>query len=395
MANTNLGTARIAKQDEFYTQWADIEREMNAYLEHDPDVFRDKVVLLPCDDPEWSNFSKFFALHFTEYGIKKLISTSYAPESNAEGAFYKPTLFDDPNFDEEKDRVRGKIFVLEREDVNGDGRVDIDDLKWQYLEGEGDFRSPEVTALRDEADVVVTNPPFSLFREFLHWLVAGDVQFSIVGSNNVITYRDAFALIQANQMWKGATANATDMVFRVPSSVNVKEADRVKAERLGYPSTDDEQYTRLGNSCWFTNIEHGRRHEPLQLMNMEDNLRYGSKKVRSVGYQVYDNYNAIEVPETMSIPSDYEGVMGVPVTFLDRYNPDQFEIVGRGKDLEWAQSEDCGFFTPPAVELQRLYRQRDKSWRVQNPYLLDEQGQAHTVYHRLFIRHLHPQTKKD
>ena len=184
MANTNLTAARRAKQDEFYTQWADIEREMNAYLEFDPDVFRGKTILLPCDDPEWSNFTKFFALHFADFGLKKLISTSYAPTSNAGALFYTPTLFEteDSAYDEDKSLERGRMFTLTSEDVSGDGRVDIDDLKWEYLDGDGDFRSAEVTALRDEADMVITNPPFSLFRAFVGWLGEGDVRFSIIGN---------------------------------------------------------------------------------------------------------------------------------------------------------------------------------------------------------------------
>ena len=330
MRNVSLAAAKKAKQDEFYTQWADIEREMNAYLEYDPDVFRDKTILLPCDDPEWSNFSKVFALHYMDYGIKKLISTSYAPNSNADGVFYKPTLFGDPQFDEDKDSVRGKIFVLEREDTNGDGRVDIDDLKWSYLEGDGDFRSEEVTALRDEADMVITNPPFSLFRSFIQWLDEGDVKFSVIGNVNAITYPQVFELIQHNRLWKGATANNTDMVFRVPTGFDVRESDREKAERLGYPSDEENTFTRLGNSCWFSNIDHGRRHEPMQLLSMEDNLAF-NKRIASVGYPSYDNFDAIEVASTSGIPSDFEGVMGVPITFLDRFNPEQFEIVGMSR----------------------------------------------------------------
>ena len=176
MANPSLSNAKKAKQDEFYTQWSDIEAEMNAYLDYDKDVFRDKVVLLPCDDPEWSNFTKYFALRFEDFGIKKLISTSYAPNSNMKGAFYEPqpSLFNDINFDEDLDFNRGKIFVLDGTDHNSDGRVNIDDIKWDYLEGDGDFRSKEITKLRDEADIVITNPPFSLFREFISWLEDGD-----------------------------------------------------------------------------------------------------------------------------------------------------------------------------------------------------------------------------
>lgn len=176
-----LTAAKKARQDEFYSQWVDVEREMNAYLEYNPDVFRGKTLLLPCDDPEWSNFTKYFALHFADFGLAKLISTSYAPRSNAGAAFYSPTLFEteDPAYDEHMSMERGRVFTLTPEDVSGDGRIDIDDLKWEYLEEDGDFRSAEVTALRDEADVVLTNPPFSLFRTFLAWLIEGQVQFSI------------------------------------------------------------------------------------------------------------------------------------------------------------------------------------------------------------------------
>lgn len=331
MANSNLAAAKAAKNDEFYTQWADIEREMNAYLEFDPNAFRDKVILLPCDDPEWSNFAKFFALHFTEYGIKKLISTSFAPNSKPHVPEYQPTLFEleSPIYDENKTRSHGKKFVLERKDLNGDGSVNIDDLKWEYLEGDGDFRSAEVTSLRDEANIVVTNPPFSLFRPFVKWLIEGSCQFSIIGNNNAITYREIFPLIKENRLWKGATANSTDMVFGVPKGALVKDSDRLKAERMGYPSDDSYDYTRLGNSCWFTNIEHGRRHEPLELMTQEDNIRFSKHKdVRGIGYKRYDNFDAIEVPRVDAIPRDYDGLMGVPITFLDKYNPDQFEIVG-------------------------------------------------------------------
>lgn len=336
--NASLAAAKKAKNDEFYTQWKDIESEMNAYLEFDPNVFRGKTVLLPCDDPEWSNFAKFFALHFMDFGLKKLISTSFAPNSNAAGAFYTPTLFEleNPVYDGVKSMERGRKFTLEPTDINGDGIVNIEDLKWEYLEGNGDFRSPEVTALRDESDFVVTNPPFSLFRDFVGWLVEGGKKFSIVGSGNVVTYKEIFPLIKSDRLWKGATANSTDMVFGVPKGAAIQEADKQKAERLGYPADDDFDYTRLGNSCWFTNIDHGRRHQPLQLMTMADNIRFSRHKdLRGIDYQRYENYlGAIEVPYVDAIPSDYNGLMGVPVTFLDKYNPDQFEIVANGDDRD-------------------------------------------------------------
>lgn len=357
--NANLSTAKQVKNDEFYTQWKYIEMEMNAYLEYSPDTFRDKVVLLPCDDPEWSNFTKFFALHFKSLGIKKLISSSYAPNSNMGLDSYQPTLFEleHPDYDEAKSMERGRMFVLEDRDLNEDGVVNIDDLTWSYLEGDGDFRSEEITKLRDEADIVVTNPPFSLFREFITWLMKGDVRFAVIGSNNAVTYSEIFPLIQQNKLWKGATSNHTDMVFGVPKGAPVKEADKLKAERLGFPSTDEYDYTRLGNACWFTNIDHGRRHEPLSLMTMADNLKFSRHKgLRETGYLQYENYDAIEVPFTDAIPADYEGVMGVPVTFLDKYNPDQFEILGitdRGNAYGLKTKEFTRDETPNANDLNR------------------------------------------
>lgn len=339
--NSNLTAAKSAKNNEFYTQWADIEMEMNAYLEYDPDVFRDKTILLPCDDPEWSNFAKFFALHFIDFGLAKLISTSYAPDSKPSNVSYQPTLFEtrDPKFDETKTRSHGKKFVLEAKDFNSDGIINIEDLQWEYLEGDGDFRSEEVIALRDEAQMVITNPPFSLFREFITWLMEGGMEFSVIGNNFATTYKEVFPLIQANRMWKGATANNTDMVFGVPKGTVIKDADKAKAEKLGYPADDDYDYTRLGNSSWFTNIDHGRRHEPLELMTMADNLRYSKhKELRDLGYRKYDNFDAIEVPFVDAIPSDYRGMMGVPVTFLDKYNPDQFIILFNADDMSQTQS---------------------------------------------------------
>lgn len=321
--NSNLSAAKSAKNDEFYTQWVDIEREMNAYLEYDPDVFRDKVILLPCDDPEWSNFTKFFALHFIDYGIRKLVSTSYAPDSKPADIPYQPSLFEvgDPRFDETKTRSKGKKFVLEAKDINGDGVVNVEDLQWEYLDGDGDFRSAEVTALRDEADIVITNPPFSLFREFVGWLVDGNVKFSIIGSRNALTTKDMFPLIKENKLWLGKGFAKGDAFFRIPESAKTDYA-------AGVYDTET-QLVHFRNTTWFANIEHGRRHEPLQLMTMADNKKFSKhKEVRGVGYQKYDNFDAIEVPYTDAIPMDYDGVMGVPISFLDRHNPDQFEIVG-------------------------------------------------------------------
>ena len=332
MANTNLKEAKAAKNDEFYTQFHDIEIEMNAYLEYDPDVFRGKTVLLPCDDPEWSNFTRYFAAKFDELGLKKLISTSYAPDSKKYKIPYQPSLFEQeaPQFDPSKAQVKGKIFILER-DKSGDGRINIDDLEWKYMDGDGDFRSKEVTELRNEADFIITNPPFSLFREFLAWIVEAGKKFAVIGNMNAITYKEIFPLIKDNKVWLGATGNGNDMVFGVPDGAKVDEKDKAKAARLGYVGN----YTRLGNSCWFTSIEHGRRHEPLPLMSMADNLRFSKHKELKgkAAYDRYDNYDAIEVPFTDAIPSDYDGVMGVPISFLIKYCPEQFEILGISLEL--------------------------------------------------------------
>ena len=355
MANTNLKEAKAAKNDEFYTQFHDIEIEMNAYLEYDPDVFRGKIVLLPCDDPEWSNFTRYFAAKFDELGLKKLISTSYAPDSKKYKTPYQPSLFEQeaPQFDPSKAQVKGKIFILER-DKSGDGRINIDDLEWKYMDGDGDFRSKEVTELRNEADFIITNPPFSLFREFLAWIVEAGKKFAVIGNMNAITYKEVFPLIKDNKVWLGATGNGNDMVFGVPDGAKVDEKDKAKAARLGYVGN----YTRLGNSCWFTSIEHGRRHEPLPLMSMADNLRFSKhKELRGkAAYDRYDNYDAIEVPFTDAIPSDYDGVMGVPISFLIKYCPEQFEILGitvRGNQWGLKTKEYTISDTPNFADLNR------------------------------------------
>jgi hypothetical protein len=333
MANQNLSDAKKTKNDEFYTQFHDIEIEVNAYLEYDPNVFRGKTVLLPCDDPEWSNFTKYFAQRFQVLGLKKLISTSYAPDSKRFKYGYQPSLFEQesPQFDISKTQTHGKIFVVDR-DITGDGKVDYQDLDWHYLEGDGDFRSKEVCKLRDEADIIVTNPPFSLFREFLAWIVSAGKQFLIIGNMNAITYKETFPLIKNNQMWIGATGFVSDMVFGVPEGTMIKESDKAKAAKLGYVGN----YTRLGNSCWYTNLDHGRRHQPLQLMTLAENLRFSRhKEIKGLDdYHHYDNYDAIEIPYTDAIPSDYDGVMGVPISFLDKYCPEQFEIVGMCENMD-------------------------------------------------------------
>ena len=318
MANENLSKAKTAKNDEFYTQYHDIEKEINAYLEFDENVFKGKTILLPCDDPEWSNFTKFFAQNFERFGLKKLISTSYAPESkNVKN--YIPTLFEvnDPKFDKTKTIVNGKIYTL-IQDKSGDGKIDVNDLEWTYLEGDGDFRSEEIKKLRDESDIIITNPPFSLFREFLVWIVESEKKFVIIGNMNAITYKEVFPLIKNNKMWLGNGFHAGNAYFS--SSATNDYADGVYNKETGL--------VKFRNCVWFTNLDHGRRHQPLPLMTMADNIKFSKhKELKGKEYQKYDNYDAINVPFTDAIPSDYEGNMGVPISFLDKYNPEQFEIV--------------------------------------------------------------------
>ena len=394
-SNKNLTKAKKAKNDEFYTQYHDIEKEIQAYLDFNPDVFKDKTVLLPCDDPEWSNFTKYFAQNFERFGLKKLISTSYAAESKKLSIPYQPSLFESesPQFDKKKTAVKGKIFILDR--THNNQKLDINALQWHYLKGDGDFRSAEVTALRDEADFIITNPPFSLFREFLAWIMQGHKKCVIIGNMNAITYKETFKYIQSNELWLGATGNGCDMVFGVPEGFAVKEQDKQKAERLGYIGN----FTRLGNSCWFTNIDHGKRHQPLSLMTMEENLKFSRhKEIRQNGYQKYDNYDAIEVPFTDAIPSDYPGVMGVPISFLDKYCPEQFEIMG-------ATQRGCHNLVPDIRKYDSYWEVKQNGERTgssgnktnENANILGNDGIKNyfinsagriiqSVYQRLFIR---------
>ena len=332
MANTSLSDAKIAKNDEFYTQYSDIEAEMNAYVEYNPDVFRGKTILLPCDDPEWSNFTKYFASNFERFGLKKLISTSYAKGAGNQ----QLTLFEEnsPLYDAEKHETHGKLFTLTH-DTDGSGNIDTDDIEFSgYLEGDGDFRSDEVCALRDEADVIITNPPFSLFRTFLTWIMEGTKKFVILGNMNAITYKEVFPYLKENKIWLGYKSLNSDMYFNITDEYKQWLLEN-KKEGSAYKIINGIVMGRLASACWFTNIDHGKRHEILQLDTMAHNLKF-NKKLRKkfetdygkIEYPYYDNYDALEIPFTECIPSDYKGVMGVPVTFLDKHNPEQFEIIG-------------------------------------------------------------------
>ena len=331
MANKNLTSAKRAKNDEFYTQFGDIQKEIEAYLEYNPDVFRGKVVYCNCDDPYESNFFRYFVLNFNKLGLKQLFTTSYKPSPIANTQI---ELFgDDKTLTKSKGRPKisaNKFIINEVGDIDGDGEFNLKDValqlkankhnEWAPLEGDGDFRSDESINLLKQSDIVVTNPPFSLFRKYIKQLVDYEKKFLIIGNMNAITYKEVFPLLKENKVWLGATGNGSDMVFGVPRGAVVAEKDREKAARLGYVG----DYTRLGNSCWFSNFDHGRRHQPLPLMTKSDVIKFGTIKQ----FDKYDNYDAIEVPYVKYIPSDYDGVMGVPISFMDKYNPEQFRILG-------------------------------------------------------------------
>lgn len=368
-----MTNAQNSKNDEFYTQYQDIEKEINAYLDFNSDAFRGKTILMPCDDPEWSNFTKYFAQNFERFGIKKLISTSYAPESKSYKTNYAPTLFEteSPKFDKEKTTTNGKIFTLDH-DKSGDGKIDVNDLEWHYLKGDGDFKSEEIKKLRDEADIIITNPPFSLFRDFLAWVTEADKQFLLIGNINAITYKELFPLVQADKLWLGATNFNKGMYFKVPSDFVYAKTYKFERELNG------EKVNRVPGVCWFTNIDHGRRHQPLPLMTMEDNLRFSKhKELKGKKYEKYENYDAIEVPFADAIPSDYKGIMGVPITFLDKYSPEQFEII-------WQASGNTKASAPKEI-LKRL---------KYNPHPKDKGGGAivngEMKFGRILIKHKKP-----
>lgn len=329
MGNSQLSAAKKAKNDEFYTRMTDIEHELVHYRKH----FKGKVVLCNCDDPFESNFFKYFALNFNPLGLKKLIATCYSGSPIA-GGEYQPSLFDD-DVDENTGRHRRayKAVVNAFRDTTGDGGLDIDDIRNLLDSGEneltelhgdgiygaGDFRSKECLELLDEADIVVTNPPFSLFREYVATLMDYDKKFVIVGNQNAITYKEAFPLLRDDRLWLGYNKVKE---FVVPSADHPERGNIVTDGKGGL-------IAKFGNICWYTNLDIKKRHEDLLLYR-----RYKEDPSR---YPKYDNYDAIEVSKVKDIPEDYWGVMGVPITFMDSYNPEQFEIIG------CSESEGRGF----------------------------------------------------
>jgi hypothetical protein len=344
MAKTNLDTAKGGKNDEFYTQFVDIQKEIEAYLEYDADVFRNKVVYSNCDDPFESNFFKYFVLNFKRLGLKSLITTSYNPSPVANSAL---GLFgDDKSLPPQKGRPKitaNKFIINEVHDIDGDGAYNLNDIaeqlkanknnEWAPLEGDGDFRSKECVELLKLSDIVVTNPPFSLFREYIKQIFDYNKKFVIIGNMNAITYKEVFPLIKENKLWFGPTITGGDREFRVPESYPITAAGW-RVDENGH------KYIRVKGVRWFTNLDHGRRHHPLSLMTMEDNLKFNKKMKGRSEYQRYENYDAIEVSFTDAIPSDYKGAMGVPISFIDKYSPEQFEIIkfrhgDDGRDLRF------------------------------------------------------------
>lgn len=334
MANRNLTNAQNVKNDEFYTQYSDIQKEIEAYLEYSPNVFRDKVVYCNCDDPYESNFFRYFVLNFNKIGLKQLITTSYKPSpvANTQLALFG----DDRTLIKSKGRPKvnaNKFIINDVQDIDGDGEFNLKDVaeqlkankhnEWAPLEGDGDFRSDESINLLKQSDIVVTNPPFSLFRPYIKQLVEYDKKFLIIGNLNAIIYKEVFPLLKANKVWLGNNykVNAGAMFFEIPEKIaNLEQIREIKTNMSG----KKVYVTRVQGIRWFTNLDHGRRHQPIPLMTEAEVVKFVTKKP----FENYDNYNAIEVSFVKNIPSDYNGMMGVPVSILDKYSPEQFSILG-------------------------------------------------------------------
>ena len=399
MANSNLTNAKRAKNDEFYTQYGDIQKEIEAYLEYNPDVFRGKIVYCNCDDPFESNFFRYFVLNFNKLGLKQLITTSYKPSPVANTQL---GLFgDDKTLTKSKGRPKttaNKFIINEVHDIDDNGEFNLKDVakqlkankhnEWTPLECEGDFRSNECVDLLKQSDIVVTNPPFSLFKEYIKQLFDYNKKFVIIGNKNSVTYKEIFPLIKDNKMWSGKTEWSGGLWFVTMDGSDVdKVVDGVNMKNV--------------SSVWFTNLDHGRRHQPLPLMTMEENLKYSKhKEIKGKKeYDKYDNYDAIEVPFTDSIPSDYKGVMGVPITFLDKYNPDQFEILGatqRGCHDEVSDTKKYDDYWEVRQDGKKTGSSGGKTNEnanlVENDgkknYFINKEGRIiQSAYQRIFIRH--------
>ena len=383
--NRSLSAAKAAKQDEFYTQYVDIQKEVEAYLEFDPDTFRDKIVYSNCDDPFESNFFKYFATNFNRLGLKKLITTSYDGSPIA-GQY---TLF--PEYSEgngKRQKPKALAVLLEHvKDEDGDGAANVNDvalflkrnkaariaLKGNDQYSGGDFRSSECIAFLKQADIVVTNPPFSLFREYVAQLFEHDKKLLIIGNLNAIKYKVVFPNFQSDKLWLGPTITSGDREFEVPDTYPLNAAGWRVDE-------DGTKFIRVKGVRWFTNLDHGRRHQPLNLMTMAENRKFNKKLTGKPAYDRFDNYDAIEVPFTDAILSDYDGTMGVPISFFDKYSPEQFEII-------WQASGNTRASTPASVLRQMGY----------SPHPDDRGGCAilagRRTYDRIFIRHRRSKSK--
>lgn len=334
MANKNLTKAKKVKNDEFYTQYNDIQKEIEAYLEYNPKTFRGKVVYCNCDDPYESNFFRYFVLNFNKLGLKQLITTSYKPSPVANTQLR--LLGDDKTLVKLKGRPKvtaNKFIINEVKDMDGDGEFNLKDVakqlkankhnEWAPLKGDGDFRSDESLNLLKQSDIVVTNPPFSLFRVYIKQLIDYNKKFLIIGNMNAISYKEVFPLLKENKIWLGNNyrINGGAMFFEIPESIaNLDQVRQIKTNKNG----NKVYITRVQGVRWFTNLDHGRRHQPIPLMTEAEIIKFVTKQP----FEKYDNYNAIEVALVKNIPSDYKGVMGVPVSFFDKYSPGQFQILG-------------------------------------------------------------------
>lgn len=372
MANKNLNAAKTAKKDEFYTQLTDIERELQHYWPH----FRDKVVLCNCDDPYESNFFKYFALRFNQLGLKKLICTCY----NGSPVQGNELLLHFDGFDDEPTKIAYKVEITEVRDLNGDGAVDLSDVRYLLQNDKnvlsilktGDFRDLECIELLKQADIVVTNPPFSLFREYLSQLIEHDKKFLIIGNVNAVSYKEVFPLIKENKLWFGPSINSGDRKFNVPDDYPLS------ASGCGV-DTDGRKFIRVKGVRWFTNLDHNKRHEEMDLI-----CRYSPEE-----YPTYDNYNAIDVSNTSDIPFDYAGIMGVPITFLDKYNPEQFEIIG-AETNDFAESLGI---KPIGKEWLERYRKVGGTGHYtanMRNLVMTCKGKPKKAYFRILIRNKHP-----
>lgn len=294
--NKSLHAANRAKNDEFYTELADIDKELRHYKHH----FKNKTVYCNCDDPRVSNFFHYFSHNFETLGLKKLMATCYKSQA--------ADLFSQNDSEQ-------AVYLIYEGDKNGNRVPDPSEIQVLPLQGDGDFRSEECIALLKQADIVVTNPPFSLFREYVAQLVEYGKKFLIIGNKNAITYKEIFPLIKDDKMWLGVTPMGTDMLFGVPEHY-AETLVQTKKSGSSYRIIDGEVKARA-QACWFTNLDHDKRHEELILYK-----RYTSEE-----YPHYDNYDAVDVSKVVEIPCDFDGAMGVPITFLDKYNPEQFEII--------------------------------------------------------------------